>query len=257
MFRIALLTDFGYKDGFVGSMKGVIQKIHPFVPITDISHEIQSFDILEGSLVLNASFSYFPKDTIFISVVDPGVGTEREAIIVQTEKYFFIAPNNGVLTLPLRNEKIKKIIEIQNPQFYLKTDTQTFHGRDIFAPVGAYLSRGVPIENFGDPLPLEKLNLIDFPEPEIENDFIIGEIVRFDKFGNALTNIKNLPKKFKAFIKNYEISKVSTNFLEGEKDSPNLIKGSFGFFEIFIPKDSAKKRFNLKKGDKIKVKVED
>ncbi len=257
MFQIALLTDFGYKDGFVGSMKGVIQRIHPSVPIIDLSHEIQSFDILEASLVLNASFSYFPRDTIFICVVDPGVGTEREAIIVQTEKYFFVAPNNGVLTLPLKTQEIKKVVKIENPQFYIETDTQTFHGRDIFAPAGAYLSKGVPIENFGNPLPLEKLVFIDFPEPEIQNDLIIGEILRFDKFGNALTNIKNLPEKFKAFVKNYEISKVSKNFLEGEKDKPNLIKGSFGFYEIFVPQGSAEDRFKLEKGEKIRIKVEE
>ncbi len=256
MNHLTLLTDFGYKDGFVGSMKGVILKINPSVSIVDLSHEIESFDILEASLVLNASFQYFPKDTIFVCVVDPGVGTKREALIVKTEKYFFVVPNNGILTLPLKKEKIIKIIKITNPKFVLKTETQTFHGRDIFAPVAAYLSRGIPLKSFGEEFSEKELVKLNFPEPKKKNNKIIGQILRFDKFGNALTNITDLPENFKAKIKNYEIEKVCENFLEGEKNNPNLIKGSFGFYEIFVPMDSAEEKFSLKKGDKLEIYAE-
>ncbi len=253
MNHLALLTDFGYKDGFVGSMKAVISRINPSASVIDLTHEIDSFDILEASLVLNSSYKYFPKYTIFVCVVDPGVGTKREALIVQTQNYFFIAPNNGILTLPLKTEKILKIVKIENPEFMLKTDTNTFHGRDVFAPAAAYLSRGIPMENFGKELPKKDLIKINFPEPKVQNGKIIGEILRFDKFGNALTNLDKLPKRFKAKIKNYEIKKVCKNFLEGDKNNPNLIKGSFGFYEIFVPLENAKERFSLRKGDKIEI----
>ncbi len=253
MTCLTLLTDFGHKDGFVGSMKGIILKINPSVSIVDLSHEIDSFDVLEASLVLNASFKYFPKYTIFVCVVDPGVGTEREPLIVQTENYFFISPNNGILTLTLKEEKIKKIVKISNSEFMLKTETNTFHGRDIFAPVGGFLSKGIPVEKFGNIFPEKNLVKLNFPEPEKIDGKIVGEILRFDKFGNALTNITHLPEKFKGKIKGYEIKKVCRNFLEGDKNSPNLIKGSFGFYEIFVPLGSAKEKFALKKGDKLEI----
>ncbi|NPA53116.1 MAG: SAM-dependent chlorinase/fluorinase, partial [Aquificae bacterium] len=129
---IALLTDFGNKDGFVGTVKGVIKSINPEAEIIDISHEIDSFDILEASLVLNASYKYFPQKTIFVCVVDPGVGTERKSIIVETEKYIFVSPDNGLLSLPLKKERIQKIIEITNNKYQLSRDNETFHGRDIY-----------------------------------------------------------------------------------------------------------------------------
>lgn len=253
MNHLTLLTDFGYKDGFVGSMKGVIRKINPSVSIIDLTHEVAPFDILEASLILNASYKYFPKYTIFVCVVDPGVGTEREPIIVKTKNFIFVSPNNGILTLVLKKEEILKIIKISNGKFILKTDTNTFHGRDIFAPVSAYISRGVPIEQFGEELNEENLVKINFPEPEERGNKIIGEILRFDRFGNALTNIENIPENFKAKIKNYEIKESCKNFLEGDKNKPNLIKGSFGFYEIFVPLGNAKERFSLKKGEKIEI----
>jgi hypothetical protein len=257
MKHLTLLTDFGYEDGFVGSMKGVIYKINPSVSVIDLTHQIESFDILEATLILNASFKYFPKYTIFVCVVDPGVGTEREALIVQTENYFFVSPNNGILTLPLKKEKVKKIIKITNKRFFLDTETQTFHGRDVFAPVSAYLSKGVPIEEFGEEFSEKNLVKIEFPEPKKEKGKIVGQILRFDKFGNALTNISQLPEKFKARIKNYEIKVSCKNFMEGSKNNPNLIKGSFGFYEIFVPLGSAKEKFSLKKGDKLEVYIEE
>lgn len=248
---IALLTDFGLKDGFVGSMKGVILSINPNLKIIDISHDITSFDILEASIILNATYKYFPKDTIFVAVVDPGVGTERKPIAVKTTDYYFIAPDNGLLTLPLKNQKIEKIIHIKN--YTLKTDINTFHGRDLFAPASAYLSKGVKIEDLGEEI--KDYKKIDSFDPFVEENKIIGKILMFDKFGNAITNISNLPKKFKLYYKDFVIEEVRNNFLEGEKDKPNLIKGSFGFYELFIPTRSFKETFNAQKFDKILIEV--
>lgn len=251
---IALLTDFGTKDGFVGAVKGVIKNINVDVDIIDISHDISSFDILEASIILNAVYKYFPQKTIFISVVDPGVGTDRKAIIVETENYYFIAPDNGLLTLPLRKEKIKKIVSIENPKYTLERKTETFHGRDIFAPAAAYLSLGIPITDFGKEL--KDYVKIKFPEVKKDKNVLIGEIIKFDKFGNAITNIEELPKKIKKmYVKNIPIEKICRSFQEGIKGKLNLIKGSFGFYEIFVPENSAKDLYKLKKGDKVFIHI--
>ncbi|WP_457642406.1 SAM hydrolase/SAM-dependent halogenase family protein [Persephonella sp.] len=250
---IALLTDFGTKDGFVGAVKGVISTINPSVNIIDISHEVSSFDILEGSIILSSVYKYFPEGTIFVTVIDPGVGTERKPVVVQTERYFFVAPDNGVLTLPLKEQKIKKIVEIKNRGLLLPRDSETFHGRDIFAPVAAYISRGVPLGMIGDEI--KDLKKVDFPEPVIKDKFMEGEIIKFDKFGNGITNIKEIPPYDEIYIKDITIKKIVKSFLEGEKNSLNMIKGSFGFYEIFVPEESAKDRYSLKKGEKIKIKL--
>lgn len=246
---VALLTDFGLKDGFVGAVKGVLLSINPDLNIVDISHEITSFDILEAAIVLNTTYKYFPQNTIFMCVVDPGVGTSRKPIAVKTKDYYFVAPDNGLLTLALKNQQIEKIVHIKN--YHLKTDTNTFHGRDIFAPACGYLSKGVSIEDLGEVIQdYQKIPNID----PIEKDHkIIGKILMFDKFGNAITNLSYLPENFKLYYKDYVISKVKNNFLEGEKDKPNLIKGSFGFYELFIPMGSFKEKFNANIGDEILI----
>ncbi len=249
---IALLTDFGTKDGFIGSVKGVIKSINPCVDIVDITHEITPFDILEASIVLNATYRYFPEKTVFVSVVDPGVGTERNAIVVETEKYIFVAPDNGLLTLPLRRESIRNIIKITNKTYQLKRDNETFHGRDIFAPVATYITKGVPVHDFG--VPLEEIKTIPFPEPEKKGNLLLGQIIKFDRFGNGITNIDKLPENIeKIIVNNIPVKKVVKSFLEGEDGALNLVKGSFGFYEIFIPKSNAKERFNLKVGDKVYI----
>jgi len=253
MNTIALLTDFGYKDGFVGAMKGVIKNINPSVEIVDISHEISPFNIMEASLVLFATYKYFPKYTIFCTVVDPGVGTSRNPIIVQTENYFFVLPDNGLITLVLKEEKIKHVYKITNERFMLKSISQTFHGRDIFAPVCAYISRGTPLESFGLKLKPSSLTKIDFPQPKKKNKSIIGEIIYFDRFGNATTNLKyeNLPKKFKLLFRDFEITNLSKNFKEGKKDIPNLIVGSTGFLELFLPEKNLQETFLVSTGEPI------
>ena len=252
MSIIALLTDFGYKDGFVGSMKGVILSINPDANIIDISHDIEPFNIAEGSIVLNAAYRYFPKNTIFVSVVDPQVGTERKAIIVKTQNYYFISPDNGLLTLALKDQKVEKIIQITNSEFFLKTDTNTFHGRDIFSPVAAYLSKGIELEKFG--IAIYDFKRLDIFDLKMVDGFILGKIIKFDKFGNAITNIDKLPENFELIYRDFKITKVCKNFLEGEKDRPNLIKGSFGFYELFIPMDSFKDKFKAKLFEEIQVR---
>src|SRR5215469_2500753 len=149
---ISLTTDFGMRDWFVGTMKGVIFTINPRANIVDITHEIPPGDIRTGAFALMASWRYFPKGTVHVAVVDPGVGSRRQAIAVQTQNGVFIGPDNGVLSWALKGEKIKTIRLLENSKYFLDSISRTFHGRDIFAPVAAHVSRGLPVQRLGTEL---------------------------------------------------------------------------------------------------------
>lgn len=245
---VALLTDFGTQDGFVGVMKGVILSIAPNTPIVDISHEIEPFNILEGAILLKAHYLFFPEKTVFICVVDPGVGSERKALIVETPKYFFVGPDNGLFDLVLREEEDFKVYEIANEKYTLPRRNNTFHGRDIFAPVGAYLKKGVNPSEIGKRTKYEfKLN---FPEPEEGESFVEGEIIHFDRFGNAITNIKC--SNYAAGVFRGKKIKVVNHFIEGVPGKINAVCGSFGFMELFVPMGNAREKFNLKVGERVK-----
>ena len=146
---ITLLTDFGLKDSYVASMKGVILKINPQCRLIDITHQVNPHDLEEGAFILASAYSTFPKGTIHLVVIDPGVGSLRNPILLATENYFFIGPDNGLFTFVLQTEKVKQGVALTNPRFFLPRVSTTFHGRDIFAPVAAHLSLGVKPKVFG------------------------------------------------------------------------------------------------------------
>lgn len=255
---ISLLTDFGLEDNFVGVMKGVILKINPRVKIVDICHQIKLQDILEAAFLLKSSYKYFPKDTIHLVVVDPGVGSQREKIIVKTKDYFFVAPDNGVLTLALKNEPPVKIIEISNDKYFLKPTSSTFHGRDIFAPVAAYISKGENIDKFGRSI--KSIRSLAWPKVKIKEKTMAGEIIHIDRFGNLVSNIhkdtlenfiKN--KKFKICVKDKVINRLSHSYSEGLPLKPITLIDSFNFLEIAINSASARDYLDLDKGEMIKV----
>jgi hypothetical protein len=248
---ITLLTDFGLGDNFVGVMKGVILGINPKTEIVDISHNISPGDTIQAAFLLKSSYLYFPQDAIHLVVVDPGVGTERKIIIAKTEKYYFIGPDNGVLSLALKSEeKIIGIVSVTNQKFFLKPVSSTFHGRDIFAPVAAYLSLGRDIRDFGKLQP--DYNLIKFPQPKIiasqaesvkggGKKSLQGEIIYIDRFGNLITNIQedNFRKfagkrNFLIRLKGKSINKINTSYLETQKDKPLAIFGSSGNLELSV-----------------------
>ncbi|MEX2701627.1 MAG: S-adenosyl-l-methionine hydroxide adenosyltransferase family protein [Candidatus Baldrarchaeota archaeon] len=261
---ITLLTDFGLRDPYVGAMKGVILSICPDVNIVDISHEIRKFDIRQGAYVLAASASFFPKGTIHVGVVDPGVGTARKAIIMETKRSFYIGPDNGLLTLAALREGVKKVVQITNSKYMLPRVSRTFHGRDIFAPAAAYLANGVPIENFG-PL-LEEYEILSFSKPHVQKDQIEGEIIYIDGFGNIVTNIYSeiLEKvgiseedKIKVLLndKLEKVLKICKAYNEVKKGEFLAIIGSGNFLEISINQGNAAKKLNVKEGAKIKIKL--
>ncbi len=247
---IALLSDFGYRDGFVGAVKGVMLSINPSVNIVDITHEIEPFNIFEGALVLKAHYRYFPKGTIFWCIVDPGVGSERRSLIIKTEKYTFVGPENGIFDFVIRDLKEPFVTYlIENKKYILEHVSNTFHGRDIFAPTCAYLSLGVPPEDIGKETDY-KFSL-PFSRAVKEVDHIVGEIIYFDRYGNGITNIPCGQYSY-GETDSHKL-RVVPFYSAGINDRLNITCGSFGFMEVFVPKDSAKRKFDLNVGDKIKV----
>lgn len=246
---IALLTDFGLRDNYLGVMKGVIVKINPSVNLIDISHSITSHNVREGAFLLLKSYKYFPKNTIFLCLVDPGVGSERKVLILKTKNYFLIGPDNGVLTLAAQEEGIEKIINCTNTKFFLESISSTFHGRDIFAPLAAHLSKGVDLNEFGEPLKNKDIKKITLPFPKKIKGKIQAKIIYLDKFGNIITNIKKSDlknsSKFKATLNKKTIKKIYNCYQEAEDNQPFFIEGSFGYLEISLKNKSAKDFFSL------------
>ena len=190
MATIALLTDFGVEDVYVGVMKGVMNKICPDVNLIDITHAIPPQDVRGGALALLDAYKYFPEGTVFLVVVDPGVGSARLPIAVAYDGYTFIAPDNGILTYLLSGSEDYQAHALTNPQYQLPAASSTFHGRDIFAPAAAHAASGVDIAQFGESL----VSLVTLPRPTltIAEGEIIGEVVRVDHFGNSITSIGRL-----------------------------------------------------------------
>lgn len=255
MAVIALLTDFGTKDYFVGAMKGVILTVNPNVRIVDITHEIEPQNIKSAAFTLRACYKNFPRKTIFVAVVDPGVGSERRAILVETEDYYFIAPDNGLLSFVFNETEHFKVYELRNEKFFAQGISATFHGRDIFAPVAAHLSKGIEPRELG----AEIVDFIRFEEIKprrISADEMEAEIIEIDRFGNLITNLKreDLPTKFALEIGAARIEKLQSYFAESAQSEIFMIFGSAGFLEIAAFQDSAKNLLAAAVGQKVTVK---
>lgn len=248
---ITLTTDFGTRDTFVAEMKGVILSINPMVTIIDITHEIEPFNILEGAIKLRAATKYFPLGTIHIAVVDPGVGSPRRPIIIGTERDFYIGPDNGLLSLAVRDQPIRDIYEITVPEA-----GPTFHGRDIFAPVAAWLSLGKSPESLGRRI--EDFIRLPFTEPFFDDEKrLSGEVIMIDRFGNAITNINKdilAGRRFRVRIKGMELP-VFRFYQEAGNLTGALINSS-GYLEIFKYQGSAVKDLGIGLHDKVEVIIE-
>lgn len=253
---IALLTDFGTKDYFIGAMKGIILSINSEAKIIDITHEIEPQNIQSAGFVLASCYQNFPSKTIFISVVDPGVGSERRAILVETEKYYFIVPDNGLLSLVLANESDYRVFELTNPQFFNHPVSNTFHGRDIFAPVAAWLSKGIKPDEFGNEIKDFVINNAPIPE-RISDIEIDGQIIHIDNFGNLITNLRkeHLSENFTVQVNGNNISKHQTFYAEAEINELFTIWGSADYLEIVGYQSSARDLLKVKSGDKVIVKA--
>jgi len=258
---IALMTDFGEEDFFVASLKGTILKINPLARIVDITHSIRSFDITSASFILFSCYKYFPEKTIFLVVVDPGVGSSRRILLVETKKYFFIAPDNDVLTLVLEEEEIHQIREIANEMFFLPERSKTFEGRDKMAPVAASLSKGISCKKFGPKV--TEFRKSKLKKPKMKNGKIIGFILSADKFGNLITNIpaaivntfqeRNIKKRLHLLVKREEISCFKENYSSVRKGELLFLVGSLGLIEIAAREDSAAEKLKANAGDEVRI----
>jgi S-adenosyl-L-methionine hydrolase (adenosine-forming) len=254
---IALLTDFGMKDYFVGAMKGVILSINSEAKIIDLTHEIEPQNVSAASFTLRACYRDFPKGTIFVAVVDPGVGSNRRAILVEAEDFFFIAPDNGLLSFVLTDASSPvRVFKLTNEKFFHHPVSRTFHGRDIFAPVAAHLSNGVAPEVFGDEINDFVRFKISQPRKASESQ-TEAEIIHIDRFGNLITNlkIKDLPERFSLEINGRKIEKLQNFYAEAESNEIFMIFGSAGFLEIVVFHNSAAKLLSARNGQQISVKT--
>lgn len=256
---IVLLTDFGIKDGNVGVMKGVIHNILPDAQIIDLSHSIRPQNIREASLILTRTYRYFPAQTVFVIVVDPGVGTARRPIAVEMYGYHFVLPDNGLLAPLLEQARQEQqpytIVNLNNPQYWLENISNVFHGRDIFAPVGAHLAAGTALIELGDIIddPVE----IQFAKPAFTPDGLLGEVIHIDHFGNISTNIlkKHLGERTRLTVRlrGLEIPGLFKTF--GEQPPGELIAllGSTDYLIISEVNGSAAERLQAQPGDPVEV----
>lgn len=260
---IALLTDFGLKESSVAAMKGTILSICPEAQIVDISHEIPLFDVRHGAFVLASAGTHFPKGTIFVGVVDPGVGTERRGIVVETGRFLAVGPDNGLFSIFMDREEVKNVYEIKNKELMLEQKTYTFHGLTIFSPVAAHLANGVEPRLVG---PKTK-NYIrwSIPKSIVKERSILGEVIHIDQFGNGITNItkRDLKKINATYDTNIKIKiggkKITCPFRRAYGFAKTgeyvCVIGSYNFLEISINQGNAAKKLGLKVGNKIIVET--
>jgi S-adenosyl-L-methionine hydrolase (adenosine-forming) len=254
---ISLLTDFGTQDGFAGIMKGVIFGINPAVSIVDLSHEVPPQDILTGALILRSAVPFFPPGTIHVSVVDPGVGSVRRAIVVETATAFLVGPDNGLLSLAAPPDSVRRVTHLTNSRYFLPHPSHTFHGRDIFAPVSAHLSRGVPPEDFGPSAPdMERLAL---PPVEHAPPKITGSVIAIDRFGNLVTNIAAddvLPfprDRLSVSIGPVQIYGLVPSYAAVSVGTVAALINSWGMLEIAVRNGSAARRLGVQRGSPVTV----
>jgi S-adenosyl-L-methionine hydrolase (adenosine-forming) len=257
---ITLSTDFGRDDPYVGMIKGVILGINPKASVVDLTHSLSYHHLLQAAFVLHPAYSYFPKGTIHLTVVDPGVGGERRLIAIQGKEYFWVGPDNGLFTLVLRDQPEAGIIHLTNRDFFLKTISSTFHGRDMMAPVAAHLSLGRPLAGMGpsivDPV------LLSIPEPVIRKDRITGQVLWADHFGNLITNISQgilLPllshPALQVLVGSHRITKILQHYSQGLPGRLMALIGSNGHLEIACNLGSAAEKMGYQSDKGLKIEV--
>jgi S-adenosylmethionine hydrolase len=251
---ITLTTDYGTNDHLVGTLKGVILKINPDVTIVDITHDVTPYDLLDGALAIASSYSYFPPRTIHVVVVDPGVGTERRPLLVSGETQYFVAPDNGVLSLVYEREENVLVRHANVEHYYLQPVSKTFNGRDVFAPVAAWLSKGSQAAAMGDEITDYKK--FAMPKPKLADGAAKGVVLRVDSFGNIITNfrVEDLPAAaiesgdLQLTIGTHSVNKLVDTFAKGLAGEAFAYIGSNGFIEVGINRGSAAKSLGIGRG---------
>lgn len=260
---VTLTTDFGVVEHYVGAMKGVICGINSGVQLVDVTNSVQSFDILDGAIAISQAYSYFPPETIHLVIVDPGVGSSRRPILAKAGLHIFVAPDNGVLSLVYEREEAVSVRHITAEHYFRQPVSNTFHGRDIFAAVAGYVSKGVELAKFGE----EITDYVRFAAPKPKQagtNIWKGIVLKIDKFGNVITNFspKDLPQLFEAAgpgckitVGKAEISTFRNSYAEGAQGEMFAILGSAGFLEISMNRGSAARTAGAEKGGEVSVTI--
>jgi S-adenosylmethionine hydrolase len=258
---ITLLSDFGTTDYFEGAMKGAVLSADPVAILVNITHEIPAHDITAGAFTLGAAYAAFPPNTIHLAVVDPGVGSPRRPIAVRANEYFFVGPDNGLFSFVYDREPDARVFHLTNRAYFREPVSNTFHGRDIFAPVAGALSRGVAIEELGpeifDPVRLP------WPRPHKgEEGEMTGAIIHIDRFGNCVINVQreDLAREadtrgFSVVIGEQTVGALNENYAEGAPAEPFAIWGSAGYLEVSVRAGSAAERLGLAVGDPVTIRL--
>jgi len=263
---ITLITDFGLQDEYVGVMKGVILSINSSVQVVDITHGLARHDVVQAALVVKSAFRYFAINAIHVIVVDPGVGGKRKAICCKKDGHFFLAPDNGALSLVIQGGDVDELRAISNEAFFLKPLSNTFHGRDIFAPVAAHLSKGLDMARLGPKIRLSDMVTLDLPAPFLSaRHELVGKILSIDAFGNLVTNIdqetfmrfahRQEPEDAVITLGRSKIQGVSTSYDSVKIGSPVAVFGSRKLLEIAVNQMDARTCFKARVGQTIKVKL--
>jgi S-adenosylmethionine hydrolase len=258
---ITLTTDYGLTDHLVGTLKGVILQINPDVKIVDINHNVIPFDVLDGALSVAASYRYFPPRTIHVVVVDPGVGTERRPILVSAGTQYFIAPDNGVLSVVYEKEEALTVRHITAEHYFLNPVSNTFQGRDVFAPVAAWLAKTGQTASFGEEI--TDFTRFSLPKPKTEGNVLRGVVLREDHFGNLMTNFaaEDLPATMASpgrlllRVGDREIRQLAQTFAQGPAGEPVAILGSSGFLEIAANKGNAARILSARRGTEVTLEL--
>lgn len=260
---VTFTTDFGLEDSFVGTMHGVVLNINPEASIVDLCHAVRSYDVFDGAWTIAQAYRFFPPRTVHIVVVDPGVGSSRRPIIVETDSYIFVAPDNGVLSMIETREAKFVVRHVIAERYFLQPVSQTFHGRDIFSAVGGWLSKGVAPAEFGP----EITDYVRNPAPQVERvgqGSLRGVVMKVDKFGNLITNIGELdaPELFTSnappvsiLIAGKTVTRICHSYAEGERDEIFSIIGSSGYLEIAARQASAAQKLAAEAGTPVGVVI--
>ena len=261
MSVITLLTDFGHRDAFVGTMKGVILGISQEARIVDLSHEITPQRIEEGAFVLRSAYPYFPDGTVHVAVVDPGVGGARRALIVETPGYRFVGPDNGLFAHVFARETVLRVVSVTEPRFLLPEISNTFHGRDVFAPVAAHLTLGTPVSDFGPVITDYETGTVT--EPAVHEGGITGRVLHIDRYGNIITDIgaslfleTTRKKRFRIRLADLALDRVRASYDEAAAGASLAILDSAGLLEIAVNGGSAAEVLDVSTGDRVDVEVE-
>lgn len=254
---ITLTTDYGTSDHLVGAMKGVILKINPDAHIVDICHNVLPFDVLDGALTIGQAYRFYPPRTVHVVVVDPGVGSPRRPILATGDQHYFVAPDNGVLSVVYEKEERLAVRHVSAAHYFQNPVSNTFHGRDIFAPVAAWLTKNWQTPSFGEEI--SDYVRFSLPKPKMVNNTLKGVVMRVDTFGNLVTNLtpEDAPqlfsggKSFKLSVGGKEVSKFVQAYGQGAQGEVFAIVGSSGFLEISMNKGNAARALGVQRGSEV------